>query len=182
MLDCGASKTVCGENWLTEYTNSLSEEEQKRVKSYSSKSQYRFGDGEQIQAVQGVRIPAYIGNTSVEINTDVVTKELPLLLSKSFMKRANMVIDFHSDKASALGEQVNHTTTTSGHYIIPLTKPTQLIRNIGRKDQCVVLVSRTEQSNQQIAMRLHRQFAHHELTNCLALSTKLAIPGMKIRN
>ena len=87
LLDCGASITVCGEVWLNQYTNSLLDEEKQSVRNYSSKSVYRFGDSEQVQASRGVSIPAFIGNTKVQINTDVISKDLPLLLSKSFMKR-----------------------------------------------------------------------------------------------
>ena len=40
--------------------------------------------------------PAVIANTKVKINTDVVSSGIPLLLSRSSMKRANMTIDFEN--------------------------------------------------------------------------------------
>ena len=107
ILDSGASKTVCGEKWLEEFIESLSLVDREKVQYYSSKSIYKFGDGERIQANGGARIPAFIGETAVQINTDIVTKELPLLLSKSFMKRANIVLDFKNDKASILNKEIN---------------------------------------------------------------------------
>ena len=140
LLDCGASKTVCGDVWLNQYISSLSEEDQQLVKQYSSKSLYRFGDGEQVQATKGASIPAVIGNTRVQINTDVVTKDLPLLLSKSFMKRASMVLDFQNDRAVALGETVHLATTGCGHYTIPLTKTKQLITSLGKNDNVKVVL------------------------------------------
>ena len=182
LLDCGASKTVCGEKWLSEYVGSLSSEEQSKVRYFNSKSIYRFGDGKQIQAVGGARIPAHIGTTTVEINTDIVAKELPLLLSKSFMKRANMVINFQSDVASAFGENVDLTTTTSGHYTIPLTQPKQLMCQIDKPNHKIVLIARNEQSNAELAKRLQRQFAHPMLTNYSNLYQKLDLSGILMKN
>ena len=177
LLDCGATKTVCGEIWLEEYLKALTEEEKREIRDYSSKSLYRFGDGEQIQATRGTSIPAIIGNTKVRINTDVIHKDLPLLLSKSFMKRADMVLDFQSDTAKALGETVQLATTTSGHYTIPLTRPCQIITNIKKGEDCkFVLISKQEQSNTSIAEKLHRQFAHPSLDKILSLVTKAGTP------
>ena len=31
LLDCGARKTVCGQEWLNEYINNLSEKEQQSI-------------------------------------------------------------------------------------------------------------------------------------------------------
>ena len=67
LLDCGVSKTVCGQTWLDEYTRSLSESEQEKIVYHASSSCYKFGDGQKFQAHQGAKIPAYIGNTSVMI-------------------------------------------------------------------------------------------------------------------
>ena len=70
---------------------------EREVKIYSSKSLYRFCDGKQVQATRGISITAVTGSTKVKINADVIPKDLPLLRSKSFMKRADM--DFQSDTA-----------------------------------------------------------------------------------
>ena len=106
---------------------------------------YRFGGGEQVQATHGMSIPAMIGNTKVKINTDIIRNILPLLLSKSFMKRANIVLDFHTDTAKALDESVQ-LATSSGHYTIPLNRPCQIIAKIDKSDECkLVLISKNEQ-------------------------------------
>jgi len=36
--NCEASKTVCGEVWLDEYINSLTEDQKRDIKNYHSKS------------------------------------------------------------------------------------------------------------------------------------------------
>ena len=99
MIACSASKTVCGEKWLMEFTAYLNEKDQEKVKYYNSTGLRRFRDREKIQANREVRISVYTGNTSVQINADVVTKDLPHLLSKPFMKRANIVVEQYSKTA-----------------------------------------------------------------------------------
>ena len=176
LLDCGASKTVCGEVWLKQYLSSLPEKEKNDVKYYSSKSVYRFGVGDQVQASQGVSIPAYIGITKVQIKTDVILKDLPLLLSRSFMKRANMVLDFQKDIVSTMNQTIKLNTTSSGHYTIPLTKPRQLLMNLEDQNTKITFVSTTNQSDRQIATKLHRQFAHPSLQQLLSLLNKAGNP------
>ena len=161
LLDCGASKTVCGKIWLDEYINSLSENDKSKIVYYSSSSCYRFGDGEKVQAHQGVKIPAYVGNTSLMIKTDVIDKDLPLLLSKAFMKNGNMVLNFQNDTASIFDESIPLTVTSSGHYVIPISKPKQLINSIDNiKCMNITLTAHKDYSNEQIALKLHRQFGH----------------------
>ena len=82
---------------------------------------------EQIWENWGVRLPAYIDNTFVQINTDVITNALSLLLSKSWLKWDKIVVDFRKNKVSTLGENVHLFTTTSGHYTIKLAKQKQVI-------------------------------------------------------
>ena len=40
------------------------------------------------------------------IQTDVICNELPLLLSKDAMKKANTKIDFTNDKINILGQEI----------------------------------------------------------------------------
>ena len=80
-----------------------------------SESIYKFGDGRKIHAYASVVIPAIIGKTCVGIRTDVIDNDIPLLLSKDTMKRANTVIDFQNDTAVFFGVKVNLVSTQSGH-------------------------------------------------------------------
>ena len=130
-----------------------------------------------MQACGRVSIPAIIGNTKVKINTDVIPKDLPLLLSKSFMKRADMVLDFQSDTAEALGETVHLATTSSGHYTIPLTRPRQVIASIDKPFECnFVFISREDNNITATAEKLHRQFAHPSLNQIMSLINKAGPP------
>ena len=80
-----------------------------------------------VQAKAKVKLPAYLGEKNVLIETEVVDSELPLLLSKDAMKKAEVTTDFINDEAKILGNVVNLEFTFSGHYILPLTKERSLV-------------------------------------------------------
>ena len=58
--------------------------------------------------------------SKVMLTTDVISNDLPLLLSKEAMKRANTQIEFASDKINILGRDLQVIFSTSGHYCIPI--------------------------------------------------------------
>ena len=176
LLDCGASKTVCGEIWLEEYIGSLSESDRKSVTHFPSSSIYRFGDGEKIQAHQAVKIPAHIGHKALFISVDIIQKDIPLLLSKSFMKQSNMILDFTNDTLSAFGQLIPLTTTMSGHYTLPINKPKQLIMNLSHTTSQITLSLRSKLSNRDIARKLHRQFAHPSKEKLMELISRAGNP------
>ena len=49
---------------------------------------------------------------------DAISNELPLLLSKDAMKKANTTTDFMNDKVNILGQGIGIGFTNSGHYSI----------------------------------------------------------------
>ena len=159
LLDCGASRTVNGSQWLEEYISALPTCDKSAVSYFANSTFYRFGDGVRVESKKSARIPAYIGSKKVFINTDIVEKDIPLLLSKAFMKSNNMVLDFRYDMADINGEIVPLQTTHSGHYILPLTPPVQFIHNLSDSDN-VILLNQNDLSDVEIAKKLHRQFAH----------------------
>ena len=64
-----------------------------------------------------------IGSKKFFIEADVVKNELPLLLSRQSMKRAEMIINFSNDAVNVGGKDIiKLTCTTSGHYCLPLTR------------------------------------------------------------
>ena len=91
LLDSGASKTVCVKEWLTQYVNNLSDEDEQKVSFQQSNQIYRFGDGGKIDSIHSAKIPAIIGSHKSDIVTDVVDNDIPLLFSKSSVKRAYRV-------------------------------------------------------------------------------------------
>ena len=63
-----------------------------------SDASFRFGDSEEIKAMKSVEIPARIVGHCTSIKAEVVSEDVPLLLSKEAMKDAKVNIDFVNDK------------------------------------------------------------------------------------
>ena len=170
ILDSGCSKTVCGEEWLKSYISSLSEYEVSRVEEQKSVAKFRFGDGEAYRSLKQVKIPARIGRKSIYVETDVVTAEIPMLLSKGAMKKANAKLDFVHDKIEMFGEQIELKFTSSGHYMIDL-KPF----SIEDAKESISLLSLTEAT----AKKLHTQFGHAPTDRLIELVRNSGIEDRK---
>ena len=97
LLDSGCSKTVCGEKWFECLIDTLSDSERSTIIYEHSNSVYRFGDGQRVNALRRAVIPCILAGNAVKVKTDIVSSNIPLLLSKSSMKRAGMVIDLNTD-------------------------------------------------------------------------------------
>ena len=87
VLDSGATKTVCGRNWYNTFIESLSDEDVAQVEPSPVRNAYRFGDGNKVIAAETVTIPVVLGNKKVGISTDIVEKDIPLLMSREAMKK-----------------------------------------------------------------------------------------------
>ena len=155
LLDSGCTKTVCGELWLNLFLETLTPSERNCIQSETSSAVYRFGDGKRMTAERCVTIPCILAGKKICIKTDVVQSNIPLLLSRSSMKRAGMVIDLSSDTAVVFGKKVNLGSTTMGHYTLPIFYPPTTTRM-----ECILLNSACDMTPQQVALKLHRQFAH----------------------
>ena len=58
----------------------------------------------------------------MSLKTDVVDANIPLLLSKSSMKRAKIKLNTENDTADILGVKVNIRTTALGHCCVPVIR------------------------------------------------------------
>ena len=79
LLDSGCSKTVCGERWLREYLQTMSDSEKKKVIYESSNAIYRFGDGSRMSSLRSVLFPCVLAGKKINIKSDVVECSIPLL-------------------------------------------------------------------------------------------------------
>ena len=102
VLDSGASRTVCGQVWLNAYVACLNVDDKSRVSYSNSSSIFRFEDGRKVPATSTACIPAHIDNQQLFIDTDVVDEDIPLLLSRPSMKKANMHINLEDDTVQTL--------------------------------------------------------------------------------
>ena len=132
------------------------------VKKDVSDNRFRFGDGETYPSLKAVTFPFYIKGERHFMTTDVVACDVPLLLSRESLERANAVIDFQKGELLFLGKTVPAIITSSGHYCLPLTREL----NINDKHTNDILFSFKIDENisaddlKKKVTKLHRQFAH----------------------
>ena len=160
ILDSGCSKTVCGKVWYECFLETLPEGVAAKLKNKESDSTFRFGNGSELKSLFHVSLPARLAGKDVVIGTDVIDSDIPLLLSKNSMKKADTVIDFEKDEVWLFGRKQKLCCTDSGHYYVPLAKtlPTNT------KDPEILfmrnLESKTKSEKYKIAQKLHKQFSH----------------------
>ena len=108
-----------------------------------------------------VILPAVLGGQKVGISTDIVEKDIPLLLSRKAMKKGRMSIDFKNDTAQVFNTQVHLNVTKSGHYTVPLTPHTHLLNMLSTNQKPnIVLTLQNQISKRDQAVKIHQQFAH----------------------
>ena len=160
VLDSGCNKTVCGLEWYNCFLDTLPEKASKKIETKESTTTFRFGNDQTLRSKFKVTIPCIIGGVRVDINTDVVESSIPLLLSKTAMKKANTILDFEKDCAFMFGNKLPLKCTISGHYYIPLNRPSNkseesLVMYCVKDLQNKTLIEKTK-----VVEKLHRQFSH----------------------
>ena len=122
ILDSACSSTVCGQNWMDSYINSLNEVDRKKIKQTTGERTFKFGGGTRLKSRAEYCLPAVIAGKEVTIKTDVVGSDIPLLLSRTAMKRAGVKMDLENDSATIFGKDIALNLTTSGYYCIPIDR------------------------------------------------------------
>lgn len=155
LLDCGASKTVCGTLWMKIYKESLTEDLQQKIKEFPSQSSFMFGEAKPIKSIHKLEIPCTLGGKDVYLSVEVVDANIPLLLSSESMRKLRVKMDFEKDEVTILGAHHTVGITSTGHYVVPLKQISQ---------ENVTLLSIPEKiahmGKKKAADKLHRNFAH----------------------
>ena len=161
ILDSGASTTICGKKWLDCFLETLPEDSKKIPYEERTKC-FKFGDGLKVKSLKKVTLPCVIAKMNVKIISDVVDADIPLLLSKTAMKRARMTLNFNNDTAEMFGKRIKLLCTTSGHYHVPISRPPPdrgklrhilFLNNIDKKGKVEKL---------KIATKLHNLFSRQQ--------------------
>ena len=161
IIDSGCTRTVCGRPWLNTYLETLSRCDQLLVEKHQDNCNFRFGDGKVVVSKELIVIPVQFGSQQAKLMICVVDCDVPLLLSRESLKRANAEIDFKQDKVVILGEQINVMISSSGHLCIPILCNSSTSKQ--RVKQVLFsspLQSDDNQANQRKIIKLHKQFAH----------------------
>lgn len=165
VIDSGCTKTVVGRNWINQYTETLNVDEKKLIMaSTKCSTPFKFGDGKQVISTEKTRIPGRIGQQKILIEANVVSCDIPLLLSKPSLKKAGAVINFNDDTMEFNGEKIKLMECKSGHYCVPICNRKRSLDDTNVKVVLTVtaemLGGDDESEMKKKALKLHRQFAH----------------------
>ena len=119
---------------MANYLDTLTESDRSKVVVKKSSNSFRFGNGKSLNPEKMVTFPAQIGKEDIMIKSDVIDSDLPLLLSKSAMEKANVKIDFSNDVVNMLNQKTNIVFTASGHYAVPISKTSQRVEEFDKQD------------------------------------------------
>ena len=112
------------------------------------------------------------------LNTDVVASDIPLLLSRKSMKKADMILalDFKNYNAMIFCELIQLTVTNSDHCTIPVRWHNTILTNIatGVKQTITLVMPDTNKSKYHIALKLHSQFMHPSPQKLINLTNSAA--------
>ena len=173
VLDTACCSTVCGVDWFETFSDQLDSDSITQVGPEGG-SHFKFGAGPVLETLGTYEIPVIIAGVSVRLRTDVVQSDIPLLLSKSAMKKAGIIIDMNNDSAVIFGQSVPLNTTSSGHYCIPL-------REVFPVNEVSVLICGTDSGPGNVGktlisedldksiLKLHRQFGHPSEVKLISL-------------
>ena len=123
-----------------------------------------------VKSIKRVNIPAVIGKQRITIDTNVVQEDIPLLLSKSSLKKAKSEINFYDNSIQMFGQKHNLIETQSGHYVLPLKEERNVLESINTDTsmKCVLVCEKVMTSKEK-TLKLHRQFAHPTLGRMIKL-------------
>ena len=106
------------------------------------------------------------------IQTDIVESDIPLLLSRSAMKRAAIKLDLVNDIAVIMGKEVALNLTSSDHYCISFDKSEVVpVENV-----CAVKLDVLNRNDRfKTLLKLHRHFARPPMKRLIALLTDAGV-------
>ena len=132
---------------------------------------FRFGERKPFIASKAATMPPNIGPHKVGLKTHIVDTNIPLLLSRSAIKKGEIELKFSTDTIIFLGDEIPLNITSSGLYHLPLTPSKQLLEKVNKnlEHHPIILRATENKSNKEIAVKLHRSFAHPSAEKLLKL-------------
>ena len=114
--------------------------------------------------LKSVKIPAQIGQKDCFINTEIVDENIPLLLSKTSLKKANTTLNLSNDEIKMFHQKIQTKNSFNGYYsILILPDPTS---NLDEMEEVLIFEDNdTLGSKQKKNKKLHRQFGYASSNN-----------------
>ena len=184
VIDTGCPYTVSGEVWLENHIQALSRKDRLSIRRKESHHKFRFGDGKSYSSLYSTVIPIYVGNFRYELNVDIVSCDIPLLLSRDSLRRANAKIDVGASTIVFMGVTVPLNISSTGHMCLSICRPLDMSNIETRKVLSRVLfnsaVSASDIDLKRKAVKLHLQFCHPNADRLIDLLRKAGVHDEKV--
>ena len=124
LIDTGCQKSCAGQAWFDAYKANLSQSEKAMILEQVGSSSYKFGGAGIYKSQKLVIAPVYVGGARKVIKFDVVSTDIPLLLSLKMMQklRMNILCREDEDNLAKVGDTTFKLHYSDGHLYIPLGK------------------------------------------------------------
>ena len=160
IIDSGCNKTVAGQDWIDLYMDTLSSRDKNAVTETISHASFRFGDGPIVISSRLVTLPVYVGSTFADLSVYIVPCDIPLLISRESLKRAEAKLDFTSDKINMFGCDIKMFMTNSGHYCINLSRQMDDPLSIHNRVFFTSPLCGNDPNCDKQVLKIHNQYAH----------------------
>ena len=160
-LDTCCTSTVAGEKWLNIYLSSLPEYMKDRVQGpLPGRKSFQFGNQGILKSQAFYKLPARIVGHELLIEVDIIPSDIPMLLSKEEMKRQQMILYMLEDSAEIRGASVSLSTTSAGHYLLPLLA--NVTGDSADLEAVLVVDLKSADTKEKVAAldKIHKQFGH----------------------
>ena len=158
-LDTCCTSSVAGQSWLDMYLEELDDVDLAKVEGPMESSRtFGFGNNGTLTASKCYKIPVNIAGKVTKVKLDIISSDIPLLLSISAMEKANTKMDLEKKTVTMFGNTVPLLRTSSGHPIIRIQPASKAVT-----DNVFLADSNNIQSHDdqmKILRRLHAQFGH----------------------
>ncbi len=162
-LDTCCSSSVAGEEWMKIYIASLPGNMKDMVLGpMKGNKTFQFGNLGLLKSVGRYRIPAMIAGKLDQLEVDVISSDIPLLLSKKDMKKRGMILNLNEDKvyfSKNNNKSEDLFTSSAGHYILPLLEKSGEVCQV-EEVLAVDFKSCEDNECQKALLKLHKQFGH----------------------
>ena len=143
-------------------------------------TKFRFGDGPVYLSKKIAVIPIQLGSQKFKLHTSVVECDVPLLISRPTLARADAYIGFRQDELWIGNERIDVIETKSGHLCVPITN-----RSVKQSVKQVLFscpLQKDDKSNVSKISKLHKQFAHPTPEKLIDLIRNSGIVDKKIED
>ena len=159
IIDTACTKTVAGKQWFDNFKANLTKHSLDEIQYFPKSTRFKFGDGRKVQSTMRVIFPVMLAGKYCKINAEIVDENIPLLLSKSSVRRCQTNINICHHKATIFNKEIQLHQSTSGHYCIDILPKLELQQPMSEVVLMLEATLPSKEKSKQID-KIHKQLGH----------------------